>query len=382
MYIIDRYMLRQFAQTFAICFLSLTGLYIVFEVFSNLDKFVGCGRKTVGVLPFIFQFYEHRWLLLFDVTSGMLAMASAMFTMAWIQRNNEMTALMAAGVSRVRVLAPIVAAVAIVSLLSVISRELLMPRYRDELVRRPQDPLGDESQMLTQRWDSRTEVVLGGKSTYADQKRIEEPAFLIRAPEMQAVLGNQLVGANAYYRPPEADRPGGYLIDGVREPKHLDSLRTVMLGGEPVLITARDAPGWLKPKQCFLCSGVEFELLTVDGDKALKELSSTPRLMQALRNPSLDYGADVRVAIHARIVKPFLDITLLFLALPLVATHENRKVFIAIGLCMLVTFAFTATVIGFHELGKAGLLSPALAAWSPLMIFVPVAVGMSESLRK
>jgi lipopolysaccharide export system permease protein len=382
MYIIDRYVLRQFAQTFIICFLSFTGLYIVFDVFSNLDQFVRCGRKTGAVLPFIVHYYQHRWLLVFDLTSGTLAMISAMFTLAWIQRHNEMTALMAAGVSRVRVLVPIIAAVAAVGLLSAASRELLIPRYRDELVRRPQDPMGDQAQLLVSRWDSRTDVVLGGSGTYADQKRIAEPTFLIRAPAMQAELGNRLVGANAYYWSPEGNRPGGYVIEGVREPKNLDTRPSVSLDGEPVLITRRDAPDWLKPNQCFLCSGVEFELLTLDGDKALKQLSSTPKLIQALRNPSLEYGADVRVAIHSRIVKPLLDLTLLFLGLPLVVARESRKVFIAIGLCMLGTFTFMATVITLQELGKAGLFSPAMAAWSPLMIFVPVAVGMAESLWK
>ena len=119
---------------------------------------------------------------------------------------------------------------------------------------------------------------------------------------------------------------------------------------------------------------------------APKPSSSSPRrrqLVRALRNPSLDYGADVRVAIHGRIVKPLLDLTLLFLGLPLVVTRENRNVFIAIGLCMLVTFAFTVAVIGLQKLGEASyLLSPALAAWAPLMIFVPLAVGMAESLWK
>jgi lipopolysaccharide export system permease protein len=386
MCIIDRYLLRQFVQTFLICFLSLTGLYIVFDVFSNLDQFVRCGQKAGGVLPFMAHYYRHRWLLVFDLTSGTLAMISAMFTLAWIQRHNEMTALMSAGVSRFRVLIPIIAAVAAVSLLSAANRELVIPRYRDDLARRPQDPLGDQPQWLTSVYDSQTDVQLGGKSTYVDQKRIEEPRFLIRSLALRQ-YGNQLVADNAYYRPPEDGRPGGYLLDGVHEPKNLDSRPSLSQGGEVVLITPYDAPDWLKPKlkpnQCFLCSGVDFELLTRDGAKDLKQLSSTPQLVRALRNPSLDFGADVRVAIHGRIVKPLLDLTLLFLGLPLVVSREDRNVFIAVGLCILVTFAFTGAVMGLQMLGEASyLLSPALAAWAPLMIFVPVAVGLSESLWK
>ena len=194
--------------------------------------------------------------------------------------------------------------------------------------------------------------MLGGKSTYADQKRIEEPCFLIRSLALRQ-YGNQLVADNAYYRPPQENRPGGYLLDGVREPKNLGTRPSLSLDGEAVLITPHDAPDWLKPNQCFLRSGVDFDLLTRDGAKAFKQLSSTRQLVRALRNPSLDYGADVRVAIHGRIVKPLLDLTLLFLGLPLVVTRENRNVFIAIGLCMLVTFAFTVTVIGLQMLGEA-----------------------------
>lgn len=382
MYIIDRYLLRQFVVTFLICFMSLTGLYIVFDVFTNLDQFIRCGQKTGGVLPFIFEYYSHRWILIFDLFSGLFAMVSALFTLAWLQRHNEMTALMASGVPRIRVLAPIIAAVAVVSILSAINREMLIPRYRAELSRRPQDPLGDQPQMLRSCYDSRSDIVLDGKSTYAGQKRIEEPNFLIRGSALRQ-YGNELVAENAYYQPPRNGRPGGYLLDGVQKPKHLDTRPSLLLDGEPVLITPHDAPDWLKPNQCFLRSDLDFDFLLPEGAKSFKQFSSTWQLITALGNPSLAYGADVRVAIHSRIVKPLLDMTLLFLGLPLVISRESRNVFIAMGLCMGVTVAFWLVVIGMQQLGEASyLVSPALAAWAPLMIFVPVATGMADSLWK
>ena len=48
MTIIDRYLLRQFLQTFLICYLSLTGLYIVFDAFTNLEDFLRCGRARAA----------------------------------------------------------------------------------------------------------------------------------------------------------------------------------------------------------------------------------------------------------------------------------------------------------------------------------------------
>ena len=149
-----------------------------------------------------------------------------------------------------------------------------------------------------------------------------------------------------------------------------------------MLITPRDAPDWIKPDECFLVSELNFDLLI--GSPAVRQLSSTAQLIAGLRNPSLDYGADVRVAIHARIVQPLLDITLLFLGLPLVVTRESRNVFIAMGVCMVVTTLFTAVVLGSQHLGTINFFffNPALAAWAPLLIFVPVAVGLAEPMWK
>jgi len=88
----------------------------------------------------------------------------------------------------------------------------------------------------------------------------------------------------------------------------------------------------------------------------------------------------VRVAIHARMVQPFLDITLVFLGLPLVVTRESRNVFVAIGLCLAVVTLFLLVVIGLQYLGAICLLDPALAAWAPLMLFVPPAVALAEGM--
>ena len=77
-----------------------------------------------------------------------------------------------------------------------------------------------------------------------------------------------------------------------------------------------------------------------------------------------------------------LDITLLFLGLPLVLSRHNRNVFLAIGLCLALVTAFMLVVIGCKYLGSSYWLEPALAAWLPLMIFVPCAVGLAQPLRE
>jgi len=378
MLILDRYLLRQFLQTFAICFLSLMGLYVIFDVFTNMEEFLRCGEKSGGGLGLMGAFYAYQSVAFFDRTSGLLALISAMFTMAWIQRHNEMTALMAAGVARMRIVKPVIAAAVVISLLAAVNRELVIPRVRQQLLRKPQDLIGDVGQELRPRWDNQTDIQILGKATYDDRQRIAEPTFVL--PPALGQYGKQLAAKNAYYQPPQNGRPGGYLLDGVLDPKGLEGRSSLSLEGKPVLITPHDAPGWLRANQCFVASQLTFEQLT--GDRALRQFGSTAQLISALRNPSMDFDAGMCVTIHARLVQPLLDITLLLLGLPLVASRESRNVFVAIGLCMVVVAVFLLAVITLHLPASVELLGPALAAWAPLMLFVPPAVGLAEGLSK
>lgn len=375
MKIIDRYMLRQFVQTFLICYFSLTGLFIVFDAFANLDEFLRCAENEGGLLVLLWSHYSYQSIAFFDRSSALLVLVAAMFVVTWIQRHNEMTALQAAGVSRVRVIRPVIIAAAVITLLAAVNRELLLPHFREQLAQRPQDLVGDVAQDLKPRYDNKTDILLRGSSTFGDKQRIARPNFLL--PPALDQYGSQLIAEDAFYKPPEGDRPAGYLLDKVEKPKGLSSSSSLSLAGRPVLITPKDAD-WLEKDQCFVASDLTFEQLT--GGQAWRNYSSTFQLIEGLKNESLDFGANVRVAVHSRFTQPLLDMTLLFLGVPLVLRREMRNVFIAIGLCAAVVSGFMLVVIAFQHLGSILAISPSLAAWGPLMLFAPAAVGMSHGM--
>ena len=117
--IIDQYLLSQFLQTFVICFCSLTGLYIVIDGFANLDDFIALCRKSHGgLLAVMGEYYSYRSLSFFDSTSDMLTLIAAMFTVTSFQRHQEMTALEVAGISKGRMIKPVIVAVVVISLLA------------------------------------------------------------------------------------------------------------------------------------------------------------------------------------------------------------------------------------------------------------------------
>ncbi|HEV3342415.1 MAG TPA: LptF/LptG family permease [Pirellulales bacterium] len=381
MRIIDRYLLRQFVQVFLICFISFDGIYVVADVLSNLDEFLHYAETEGTLFGIIVDFYSYRSIFMFERISSMLTMISGMFTVTWIQRHNEMTALTAAGVPRARVVRPVIVAAAVISLLTCAGRELVIPPLAKKLDREPKNLRGDNGEELRPRYDNETNVLMQGRVTFANEARIQDPSFVL--PEELNQYGKQLSAANAYYQGPQGDRPGGYLFKGVTSPPRLLQSPSLAVKGKPIVMTPLDQPRWLKSDECFLASNVSFTQLS--GGHGWRTFSSTRELIAGLSNPSLglagDFGADVRVAIHSRVVQPLLDMTLLFLGLPLVMHGTNRNVFLAIGLCGLVCTAFMVVVMASQYLGQISLIRPALAAWVPLIIFVPVAVGMYERIE-
>jgi lipopolysaccharide export system permease protein len=375
MRILDRYLLRQFLQNFFICFCSLTGLYIVIDAFAKLESFMHYpGNLWVNMG----KYYAYQVVGFFDQTSGILTLIAAMFTISIFQRYNEMIALQAAGVPKGRIIKPIVAAVIAFTILAATNRELVIPKIRDHLqTGKAQDLQGEAAKEMFPRTDNKTDIILRGKSTVAKELRIEKPAFAL--PPQLDEYGRQLIAANAFYEPKNDQHPNGYLLKGVTQPKLIATKPSLSLDGQPVILTAHDYP-WLSPDECFVASDITFEYLA--GADDWRRYASVPELVAGLHNPCLNLGSDVRVAIHARVVQPVLDIVLLFLGLPLLLSRHSRNVFFAIGLCVALIVGFYLVVFGCQYLGSNYLISPALAAWLPLMIFLPLAVWMSNPLRE
>lgn len=374
MRIVDRYIFALFARIFLICFLSLTGLYVVIDAFGNLDDFITHGQSGSGLFAVLAQYYGARSLSFFDQISGVLTLIAAVFTATWLAKNNEMNSLLAAGISKLRVLVPIFLAVVVVSALAVVNREFVLPTMREMLSENAQNLDGQQVKPLQARWDQQTDIEINGESTISHDRHIMNPSFGL--PDEFSQFGSRLEANSAYYHDPSGDRPGGYLFQEVKSPEGIATITSA--GNEnSVLLTSLDTP-WLKEGECFVVSNVTFEQLAQNS--SWRQFASTTELIAGLRNPSLDYSADVRVRVHARLVQPLLDITLLLLGLPIVLSRQSRNVFVAAGLCIGVAAIFFVVTIASQFLGMNSHLHPALAAWFPLILLAPVAAALADPL--
>lgn len=373
--ILDRYILRVFARILAVCFLSLVGLYLVIDVFNNLEEFLRYSKVKGGLGNVLVQFYAPRILTFFDLTSPLLTVISGVFTITWLQRSRELTAIMANGISPSRTIAPLLFGALVVTALSAINREVLIPKYQDTLSRNAQNWLGQAERPVHPCYDKQWGINLSGKAVVAREQKIVGPVF--RLSTSTAAMGHKLEAATAHYHDAEDDRPAGFWLRDVEKPADIDARPSVLVDGEPVIITSADTP-WLGPGECFLASRVPFARLT--GEQAANRFAGTRELITVLRNPSLGSGANVRVAVHSRFVQPLLDASLFMMGISLVLSRRQRNIFVAAGLCLLVVNGFYLVNLACQALGNNLILSPAIAAWTPLFFFGPVALYLATPI--
>lgn len=373
---IDRYLVLVYARVLLVTFTSMVGLFIVADIANNFDEFWTYGNhRFLESLTVVGAYYTPRLLQFFDQTSGLLAMLAAAFVLTGISRTNELTALMAAGISPARIIRPLLVASLFVAALAAANREFALPQVRDAISRNAQDLGGDTGKKCTPKYDNRTDILISAQSTYANQKRLSNPKFGL--PTGLAAWGRQIVAENAYYLGATAEHPAGFLLASVKHPANLAVLASRSLDGRAVLFSPADTP-WLNAGDCFVASIVTFEQLALG--TSWQQNLSTSELITGLHDQTIEPSAGIRLTLHARFVRPLLDLSLVLLGIPLVLSRGSRNIFMAavVGICLAASVLVVDQAAG--ALGRTYLLDTTLAAWLPLLIFGPLAYTCARPL--
>jgi lipopolysaccharide export system permease protein len=366
---IDRYILFLFARTMLICFLSIGGVFVVFHAFSNLDDLMRMGADS-GSLPIaLLTFYGPYMMMLFDWTAAIIALMAMLFTVSWLRRSGELTALLAAGVRHGRVLRPMLFVVAVVIIGQTFCRELLIPSYREVLTSKPGDLRVEKAKSMLPSYDKSSGLLIEGEGLFPSEARIERPSF--RLYTSFAGFGDVIDGHSAVYRDATDDLPAGYLVSGVTRPAAIDSLATGKIRDRPVVMTRAELP-WLEPGQCFVVTTLDIEVLR-DNPRSTR-MAGMPELMRRIRNGSVHSSKELHTLLHDRMLRPPLDFCLVLLGLPLVVNRGDKGLFNVIGQAIgIVLLFFGVKTVAAAMAGGGYFLTPALAAWVPLLLLGPLA---------
>jgi lipopolysaccharide export system permease protein len=366
MNLMDRQLIRGYLKAYLVCVVSLLSLYVVVDLFTNIDDFFAEQHHELpDVLKRIGEYYGYKITQYYDRMCEAVVLLAAMFTVAWMQRSNELLPLLSAGVSTHRVVRPILFSASAMMLLSMTNQELIIPRLGTFLLSPRDDPDGEKDLEVHSAFEPNGVHIKGER---AMRRGMVVKNFSCLLPESIARNLVHLTARDAYYKPPgEGKHSGGWLLTGTT-PAELEApvsseVLEVLDSGKYFLHT-REAT---------------FESLT--RNRTWFVYASTPQLLRELSRPDSTRLAAMAVLFHMRLTRPILGLLLVFMGLSIILRDQNRNVFISTGLCLVVCAVFFGAGFTCKFLGDNEYLAPALAAWLPVMTFGPVAFVLFDAIH-
>lgn len=360
--LIDRQMIRGYFKSYFVCLASLLSLYVVVDLFTNLDDFTGHNQGLWGSLVRISTYYGYRVAQYFDRLCEAIVLLAAMFTVAWMQRNNEQVPLLSAGVSTRRIVLPVLLSAFFMLSLTVLNQELIIPRIADQLALDKDDPEGEKSVPVHAAYDSNSIHIAGDRGV-----RQTRTVFGFY-PTILDPQGGQLFhlsAKEARYVPGQGPRQGGWELVGAR-PTEAPTI--------PGILEQRDSGRYFLHTR-----DVDFDVLTRNPNWFI--MASTPQLYEELQRPESTRLASMAVLFHTRLTRPILGMVLVLLGLSVILRDQNRNVIISSGMCLVLCGVFFAACYACKMLGDNEYLNPALAAWMPVLFFGPHALVLFDAVH-
>jgi lipopolysaccharide export LptBFGC system permease protein LptF len=87
------------------------------------------------------------------------------------------------------------------------------------------------------------------------------------------------------------------------------------------------------------------------------------------------------VELHRKLAFPFVTLIMALIAVPFAVTTGNRGAMYGIGVGIVLAILYWTAISVFGAVGSGGLMSPALAAWAPNIIFGCVALYLLLTVR-
>jgi lipopolysaccharide export system permease protein len=366
MNLLDRQLIRNYLKAYLVCLVSLLSLYVVVDLFLNVDEIAQHHQGMAAITKYIGTYYGYKISQIFDLLCEAVVLLAAMFTVALMQRSNELLPLLSAGVSTRRVVRPVLWSACAMLLLTVLNKELVIPRIGMYLLLPREDPYG-EKRMDAHGAFEPNGIHLEGKDAYRRESVVEHFGCLI--PETISPDLIHLFAERAYYYPPgEGPCGGGGWLLTQTTPAELQKW------DKPEILEVIDSGKYFVHTQ-----EVDFEVLT--RSRTWFVYASTLRLLTELNKPDSLRLASMAVTFHMRLTRPILGLLLVYMGLSVILRDQNRNLFISAGLCLVMCAVFFAAIFTCKHLGDSDYLSPALAAWLPVLGFGPLAFVLFDAIH-
>lgn len=351
MKILDRYIIRELVIPIVLCSASLIILFLIADIFDNLDEIL---RNKTG-MSHVLNYYLNLIPIGFSQTIPWATFLGTVFLLTHFNRHNEILAMKSVGLSVESIMIPIVYVGLVIGVLTFVVNDRVVPFtfLKAQDIR--------HSQFETNA-PKKTGLTLHDVTYFSPDNRI----FYLqsfdtqenKAKNMIVVFMNAHKKVERKFIAKEAVFHKG--LWHLKRVTSYDMNEQGKIVGEPVTFAEKDFTEVKVTPQDLIETSRESIFLSY------KELKSQ---IEKLAKHQFKLDSE-KVELANKLASPWYNLIMILITVPLLAGTAKRKAF-ALSLCVCL-----GIVLGFHltnaiaqALGKSGILYAPLAAWLANLIF-------------
>jgi lipopolysaccharide export LptBFGC system permease protein LptF len=374
MTLIDRYIVARFLWNFAVLFVLLFVFAVSIDLILHLDDFVdvtktmagtdaGIVRRALVMVMLIVDYQGPRVFQFYSYLHGLVAIGAMGFTLAQMHRHRELVAVMASGVSLLRVAVPFVVVVFGLSLIQLINQEAILPRMAPLLLR-DQSQIGEHgvAQFEVPFTPDSIGNLLQSPSFDPPTQTLVSPTFLERND--RGVTVRRVSAAKAVWEP-------------ASNAWRLTEARVIALRDDDRGDAAAAAPA---QNIELYSTSITPQVLIVRHHGQFASMLSMEQIRAMLAMPGITDVASLKRHLYSRFAGVLIDLLVLLISLPAFLLREPSNLLIQSVSCAVMSIpAIIGAAIGMMM--QLPGIPPAVGVFLPALVLIPVAMARLTTIK-
>jgi len=351
--ILDRYVATTYARIALLSALAMAGIFYI-AAFLDLSDKVFRGQATWGMLGAYFWYATPQW---FYYILPLAVLLGALVTVGLLTKNSELVVMKACGISLYRVAVPMVAGALVAgSVLFLLEESVLGPANRRAEALRHVIRGGSPQtfDVLYRQWITGSDGEMYHFDYYDPRARQLMGLSVYEFGERMQILTRRVYAERAIYT-------------GSGPDDRVDRWKV-----EQGWTRELDPNGETRAFAPFAASEIALEPASYFGteppDERFMSYSQLRDYTARLQATGFDVRAQL-VALERKVSFPFVTIVMTLLAVPFAVTTGRRGAMYGIGVGIVLAIVYWVAISVFAALGTGGLVTPAIAAWAPNVLF-------------
>lgn len=361
MRILDRYLMKSFIAAVLYCLTLFLVLFIVIDVFNNMDDFL----KHQVPIRIILSYYLYSAPVILVQITPVAVLVSLLYILGSLSRHNEIIALKASGLSTLHILAPYLFAGFLVSSATLFLNETLVPRSAvtsaailEGLIQEGRKDFGERALKNVTLYGKNNRIVFAREFEMSSQTLRDVVIF---EDNPRQVYQTKITATRAKYE------NGRWICANATS--YRMNRRDNELVGEPAYSENLAIDLDQKPED-FIHSTSQIDFMTT------KQLLD---YMDHLHGVSQKMLRKLLVDFHYKIAFPFISFVVILIGAPLAMRSERSGMVRGIGASVAIVALYYGIGSCCLALGKGGLLPPFLSAWFGNFLFLGVGIYLIKN---